>query len=387
VWVGRWTEPALDLNQSRPKYICEGLGPADDRMSFADALKAAGKFFERCEHQWKVRAVGGAAPDVHTVEDACKAYIEKLRAEKGNGPAKDAEYKLKPVIYGRSFGRVRLQDELSAILTERWRNGLVTPRRERKSVNRIFRSWVAAMNWAKSRGYIDTDLAWRSVGEFPVEDGKREGYLTSVQRLALLAACDQEKTTDDLKADPALAYCTPDLGNLLRGYFYTGSRPGELVKLRVSALNTRDKTLTLMSAKNKKGQSRPRIFYLYEEAAYAFFAGMAKDKLPLAFLITKADGTPWVYRSGLPHYRKWAAGIKAAIRLANQGLNGSERISEDIVAYSIRHVVITDMLSEDNIDVAAVQKVTGTSAAMIEKNYYSVVEERLKRKLSERKSL
>jgi integrase len=255
-------------------------------------------------------------------------------------------------------------------------------------VNRIYRGFVAAMNWGRSRGHLATDVAWTAVGQFPVTDGQREGYLSNTQRTALLAACDAEKSVEELEKDPHLRYCTPDLGNLLRGYFYTGTRPGELAKLRRSDLNVRDKSLTVISSKNKRGEARPRTFYLYEAAALAFFEKMAKDKPPPAYLITKSDGTAWMHETtGRPRYRDWGWGIKAGIRRANQTLPEDERIDDDIVAYSVRHVVITDMLSEDGIDQVLVEKITGTSEAMIRKHYYKVVEERLKKKLANRRSL
>lgn len=94
---------------------------------------------------------------------------------------------------------------------------------------------MAALNWGYRLGYFETDRPWTSIGPFPVSDGQRDGYLSDIQRSALIVACDANKTPEDLEKDPHLRYCTPDLGNLLRGYFYTGTRPGELAKVRVEA--------------------------------------------------------------------------------------------------------------------------------------------------------
>ncbi len=386
-WMGRWTEPEAQIGQSRPKYLSEALGPVDDRMSHSQAVKAATTYCQSCDREWTARTTGALDPNIDTVEAVCRAYIENLRAEKGEHAAYDAEQKLKKAIYGCEFGRVRRR-ELAAIHVQRWRNGLVTKKRQRQSANRIYRAFVAAANWGRRCGYFETELAWTAVGQFPVSDGQRDGYLSDTQRTALLVACDTDKTLEELKQDRHLRYCTPDLGNLLRGYFYTGTRPGELAKVRVKAFNRREKTLTVISAKNKKGEARPRAFYLYEPAAFAFFEKMATDKRAQAYLITKADGASWMFEStGRPRYRDWARGIKAAIRRANRTLQESERISEDIVAYSLRHVVITDLLSEDGIEQVLVEKITGTSEAMIRKHYYKVVEEKLKKKLENRRSL
>jgi integrase len=136
------------------------------------------------------------------------------------------------------------------------------------------------------------------------------------------------------------------------------------------------------------GEARPRVFYLFEPGAFAFFERMAADKPPEAYLMTKSDRSGWMYdNTGRPRYRDWGRGIKAAIRRANQTLKEDDRISEDIVAYSVRHAVITDLLSEDGIDQVAVEKITGTSGEMIRRHYYKVVEERLKKKLANRRSL
>jgi hypothetical protein len=116
-----------------------------------------------------------------------------------------------------------------------------------------------------------------------------------------------------------------------------------------STQKTRENSrLTVTSAKNKQGEARPRIFYLYEPAAFAFFERMANGKGPVDYPMTKSDGSGWMYdTTGRPRYRDWARGIKAAIRRANQTLDEDDRISEDIVAYSVRHAVITDLLTED----------------------------------------
>jgi integrase len=356
-------------------------------MSHAEAVKAALTFCEHCDREWNDGTAGALDPKIDTVEAVCRAYLENLRAEKGPHAGYDATQKLKMTVYGKEIGRIRRR-ELAPIHIQRWRNRLVTPQRQRQSANRIYRALVAALNWGYRLGYFETDRPWTSVGPFPVSDGQRDGYLSDIQRSSLIVACDANKTPEDLEKDPHLRYCTPDLGNLLRGYFYTGTRPGELAKVRVEALNRREKSLTVTSAKNKMGEARPRVFYLYESAAFAFFEKMAADKPPGAHLMTKSDGSGWMYdNTGRPRYRDWGRGIKAAIRRANQTLTEDERISEDIVAYSVRHDVITDLLSEDGIDQGSVEKITGTSGEMIRRHYYKVVEERLKKKLVKRRSL
>src|SRR5207248_11453549 len=104
--------------------------------------------------------------------------------------------------------------------------------------------------------------------------------------------------------------------------------------------------LTLLSSKNKKGQAKPRIFFLFEPEALEFFKKMSEDKLPQAYLMTRCDGSAWVYEDGRPRYRSWSWGLQAAIRDANERLPSNAQIDPKAVAYSIRHSVITDLLSE-----------------------------------------
>lgn len=174
------------------------------------------------------------------------------------------------------------------------------------------------MNYAKSRGYLQSDRAWKAVGLFRVRDVRRNAYLTLEQRRALLAACEREKDAREFAADPDFAVSTPDLADLLRGLLFTGARPGELAKAKVSDLDLRNESLTLASAKNNRGEVRHRQFFLYERAALEFFRRMAANKSPEQPLLMRRDGTAWVCLSGnacgRPRHGQLARGLRAAIR-------------------------------------------------------------------------
>src|SRR5262249_38902031 len=120
--------------------------------------------------------------------------------------------------------------------------------------------------------------------------------------------------------------------------------------------------------------------------AFAFFERMAEGKSDGDYLMTGADGRPWINAEGRPAYYRWGRGIQAAVRDVNTRLQPRDRIHAGTVAYTARHTVITDLLSNDGIDQPAVQEVTGTSAEMIRQNYYKIVQERLREKLSKRRS-
>lgn len=376
-WVARWTEPEKEVSSARPKYRQQPLG-GDDKMKPAEAVAAAQEFFVEAERQWKLARRGIAVEDVKTVSDACRVYVENLRKgndratpEKAEQAAAKAEQMFKAHVYDTPLGAIQLS-ELHRLDVQRWRDGLVTPTRAKNTVNRIYRSWKAAMNYVFRLGdLIPSDAPWKGVKPFPVQDGRRDAYLTLEQRQALLAACDRDKTEKELADDPDLKWTTPDLGNFLRGLLFVAARPSELAAARVADLDLRARTLSLTSYKGRSAEPRRRAFPLDEPAALAFFKKMAKDKLPGAYLMTLADGSCWASESAtLRQY--WAAGFRAARRAANKVLSKDHKIPANATAYSLRHSKITDWL-EAGEALQRVAVVSGTSIVMIEKNYFKYI--------------
>src|SRR5262249_33924146 len=161
------------------------------------------------ERAWK-RSRLGIEGDL-TVADACRLYVANMRAEKGDEPADRTDGLFRRVLNGTQFSETLLT-ELQPLQVKARRNGIVTPRRKRNSANRIYRQFIAAMNYMIKRGVMETDFAWKSVRPFPVKDGTRNDYLTLEQRRALLDTCDRPKDDRELDADPKLLWATPDLG-------------------------------------------------------------------------------------------------------------------------------------------------------------------------------
>jgi site-specific recombinase XerD len=79
--------------------------------------------------------------------------------------------------------------------------------------------------------------------------------------------------------------------------------------------------------------------------------------------------------------------MRAAIRDANKKLPPGNLITPGTVVYTSRHTVITDLLSQDGLDLPSVEEVAGTSAQMIRKHYFKIRRERLKDKLAKRQSI
>jgi len=91
-----------------------------------------------------------------------------------------------------------------------------------------------------------------------------------------------------------------------------------------------------------------------------------KARLPKAPLVT-CERLPWARHL-------WAAGIRAAHKAANEAIEDpKDRLPLDVVAYTMRHCAITDMLRA-GIDVSSVGKIAGTSIAMINSHYAKFVQ-------------
>ena len=101
-----------------------------------------------------------------------------------------------------------------------------------------------------------------------------------------------------------------------------------------------------------EGKTEPRKVPL-AGAALEHFKACAKDKLPAALLISRADGSQWKKAD-------WNDAIKDAAKKA--------KLPAATCAYTIRHSVITDLVT-GGCDLFTVAKLAGTSVAMIQSNY------------------
>ncbi len=86
----------------------------------------------------------------------------------------------------------------------------------------------------------------------------------------------------------------------------------------------------------------------------AFFEEAAKDKLPTAPLLARADG-----RKGLEQGR---------MESPRQGSRGAAKLPGGTTAYTLRHSVISDLV-HDGLDLLTLAQISGTNVAMIERHY------------------
>lgn len=204
--------------------------------------------------------------------------------------------------------------------------------RSESSLNRDMTTLRAALNLAIENGDVTSDHAWK-VKLKPVKsaDNRREVYLDPVQRKKLIEAA------------PA------DLASFLRALCLLPLRPGAVAALNAGSFDKRLSTLSI--GKDKTGNDR-RI--TLPPATAAFFAEQAKNKLPAAPLLTRADGKRWDKDA-------WKYPIKDAVKAAGLPLATT--------AYALRHSTITDLVAVHKLPTLTVAQLSGTSVLMIERHY------------------
>lgn len=310
------------------------LGKVAD-MSYVDAKQAA--------EGWGKNPMN-APKRGFTVADACKVYTENQQAEKTETAAKDSDRRFRQLVYGKPFGDIRL-DQLTADDVETWRNAQDA---KNNTINRNMRSLRAALNYARKKRWVIDDHPWMAV-DFLRDDTKaREVYLDQQTRARLLDAADEP------------------LRQILRGFEFTGCRPGELRHALVSDFDPKTCTLTARDDKGSKTDTRVRSVPLTEKAC-AFFREVRGNRAGAVPLFVDDRGMAWTENR-----------LNGAFRVARDRAG----LLDNIVIYCYRHTRIADLLLA-GIDPATVGKITGTSIEMISKHYHKFVRTAVIDKLEE----
>lgn len=308
--------------------------------------------------KWLEQNAGVGPSASLSVKDACERYIAKQRMEGRQAGADDAAGRFRRHIYSDT----RLSDtdirkltagELSAwkskltsspaILQDK--NKVATKMRAASTVNREMAVLKAALNLAKNDGYVPTDAAWQMQLK-PLKDAsrRRELYLNAEQRRAL-AECSP-----------------PDLADFIRLMNQLPVRPGALASAVIGDLNTSRGDFVI--SKDKAGQGR-RL--LLPNSTLKFMKSLAGDRDPGDPLLARIDGKPW-------NKDAWKYPVKAAALAAG--------LPENVTMYTLRHSIITDLLSIHDLDAMTVAKLAGTSMQMIDKHYGHLRNEHAKRGLA-----
>src|SRR5690606_8886437 len=154
-WVARWQSTELQSGKGARRRTYKKTVGLEQQMTFEQAEQAARDWFAQCT---------GGVVHAGTVEEACRAYVENLRIEKGESAARFAELRFTALVYGKPIGHMKL-DALRDLDVTNWRNALLDGRKK-NSANRDLRGFKAALNFALRRKLVATDSAWRHVKPF-----------------------------------------------------------------------------------------------------------------------------------------------------------------------------------------------------------------------------
>jgi integrase len=326
-WLARFRD--LEGKQNRK--------PLTSATDYDSADKLAREWFAAC---------GRGVVRSGSVEEACRAYVEKIKVEKGEEQARSAEGYLRRRVYGTAFGTINLAELLQHDV-ETWRNGLLEFE-GKAAANRDLKQFKAAMSRAYRAQLVLSDQAWRSVPGFPNADNPRVQFLTVAQRRTLLKAAQAESRA---------------LGDFVEAALHTGARPIELIRARMADLDIRHRVLTLEGYKGRNGEVRRRSVPLTPPAV-AFFKRIANGKAADAVLLPDDDGRPFHSYDTVFLRARDAAGF-----------------GEDVTLYTVRHSVIASWLAK-GIDTQTVSKVSGTGIQMLERNYSKFIKHHAAQRLA-----
>ena len=321
-WIARWRTPE-DI---------QAYNSLEHQPDFDTAVRAARLWFAQCE---------GGSPQIITVTEACKRYVEDRRIAKGTDTANDAEGRFHRHVFDSQVGKIEI-GKLKTSDIAKWLNAQVKSeddfededeetdeliRRSKDSANRNLASLKAALNMAYRQGLASTPAPWDRVSKFPGVGSRRHRYMTLEERRALIRAS------------------TPDLARLIKALTFTGARPGEIATAKVRNLHPN----AILELDGKTGK-RPVLLH---KEAFDFFQDCAGNRNVDEYLVTRIDGKKWDRYS-------W----RDAVRLARE----AAKLPDDVVLYNIRHAVISEMII-GGIDPVTVARRTGTSLEMINKHY------------------
>jgi integrase len=338
-----------------------------DEATGGQRYHALGKFADHREavkaaREWIKSKDQGVVAFDKTVGDACRAYIENVRIERGAKPAQEVSARLLRSVLGRTFKTREIppnsiaQIQLSKLRPyhiESFRNSLLEKhvdggepsnaeqvRKARASANREMTALVAALNYAYRMRMCASNSAWTTVKKFADTQAPKTS-----RRLVTLS--DRRKL---------LAAASGGVRDFLEGLMLLGARPIELCRLKVTDFDPTTGSLTLTSYKGRSAEPKHRTIPLRAFGAVDLIMRLCRRKLPAAPIFTRDDGLPWGHSD-------WDKDVQEARKAA--GLRY-------ITAYDLRHSWITEALS-GGVDPSTVAELAGTSITMLNRTYAHLV--------------
>lgn len=333
---GTWLLRHAGADSKETEHSLGMLDGCPDHRRFDEAVELAREWVARTASD-----VSEASRPVHTVMDACDAYVKHIRELKGVKPAHDLEARYRrwvltdPVhkVPLPALTRQHMNNFRRRLLASPVRAGKTKSPRERSkdSVNRDMAALRAALNRALAERMVTSDFAWREPLKAYKNVSKRRGlYLDREQRRNFIAHAPEH------------------LAAFLKGLSVLPLRPGALAALTVQDFDCRLHVLKIgidKSGADRKIKVPPATATLLEQAG--------TGRAPTAPLLSRADGQAWKKDS-------WKHPIKEAAKSAG--------LPPGATAYTLRHSVIADLV-HDGLDLLTVAQLSGTSVAMIEKHY------------------
>ena len=331
-------------------YIKETLGEVTAQFEYKEAYKAA------LDWAQKIKDAGPVAAKDYTLEEVLDEYLKKLQGNskprllvKRREAAKRLDALLTPALKRRKVNDLTkthindLQLDYSMRRNEKKKKELcpetgemLHPLISPVSVNRVFTHLIAALNHGYKNDRIATKQAWKHYERLKADGTtKDKEYIPKEERQDYLNACPAE-----LKA-----ICTAM--NLM------ATRPSELRRLRVAAVDLKGKKVQLKTYKGPKG-AKERNFPLPEGTAIrALFEAQIKDKEPDQLVFTTSGGIPWTQPNLAKHHNL---------------VRDNGKFSPAFCSYIWRHCRITDLAGE--FPAPEVANLVGTSLQYLQENYY-----------------
>ena len=286
VWIARWRHPD-------GKYRKRRIGNADDKadadgneiFDWSDAQERARELFA----EWRARAEG-KGPVSYKVRDAIEDYVLDYRT-RGRG-LRTMQYSIDahilPALGGievseLTYSKIKQWHRRLAETPARLRSGRFgqqryrpepqTPdhaRRRKVTANKILTILRSALNHAFAEGQVADDKPWRRVKPFHNVDAPRIRYLSEVEAVRLINACDE------------------DFRQLVKAALLSAARYGELIRLQCADFNSDVGSLHLRETKSGK----PRDATLTDEGIN-FFRQVTAGKSGDALVFLRSDETAW----------------------------------------------------------------------------------------------
>ena len=343
--LGTWVVRVRDSATGATKRHSLGdYGEVLAAERYTHALRDAQRYAEHLRN--------GGSTAVLTVSEACAAYTQHLIDRGRVATAKDSAGRYKRWVHAHPIGSVVLT-KLTRRSVERWRTDLSqaevvinpyaekpsTRERSPASINRDMTALKAALNFAHDHGHVDSDNAWRLALK-PIENAtrRRETYLSAEERRRLLGAMQ-----DDIKPMVQVMTLLP-------------FRPAVFANFTALDFDLQQAVLRVERDKKAKDRRVP-----LPKATADLLEKSCANKKPNESIFVDRNGNPWNKDS-------WKKAFKSAAKAAS--------LPETVTAYTLRHSVITDLISLHNLDINTVAIISGTSARMIEQYYGHLVKDR-----------